>query len=351
MSNGKSRLALHVQRWNYEAEVAVSNLRNSRHIKIMDIGQESYRSGSVARILSEYKANNPSATVGYRYYNEDTDQSNGERNLDKHEKYTLDAIAQVRKHGMKDIVDIIYTPYNEVFPYDGPKFSEYLDALESMCKIIVAYGFDAAAGNWSVTAPHPLELWDRISDKLFPPGYIPLAKYIVLHGYSQPDLLAHQNELYPHERVNQYLRSKGKNLPTFILGEFGVDHALYTSPPDYRGWRASMGEMEMARQLDGANDRLAGTPNLYAANLFGAGAKGEWITYDYTDCPLILKSISRIPEGTLGIDEGTQLGIPRGEIGNLTIKVDSLPGGELSARPWLVTGVYGLFSEWRNTDR
>ena len=336
MERETSRLAFHVQSWDSDTEAAVRSLRNSRHIKIMDLGGGEYRQDIVQGIISEYRKNNPEATVGYRHYNEATDQRKGEENLSRHQQFTVDAIEAIHDHNMEYLVDIVYTPYNEVFPYDVGNFYMYVDALCSMGEQIRKSGFESAGGNWSVTTPHPVEVWEKIIPAL---EYL---DYVVLHGYSKPTLLENEKELYPHESVIGWMRDNEIKPPSFILGEFGVDHALYTSPPNFKGWRHSLSGDEYSEQLKVSNNRLATSKYLYVACVFGAGAKEPWGSYGYSDDWRVIRAIDSIPDvanATAYTIEGLK---------NSSKLQDNLALGH--DRKWLPIGLIKGFTEWRNTD-
>lgn len=345
--SGNSRLAMHVQRFDGQVEKAVLGLRNSRHIKVMDSGQEGgYHGNAIAAVLQQYKNNNPGATVGYRHYIEDSDQRKGEANIDKFRDYTRMALNAVTQTDMVSVVDIVYTPYNEVFPYletiryGSGGFQGYVNVLCEMGDMIRGDGFKAAGGNWSVTTPHPIGCWDHIS------GCFDHLDYIVLHGYSKPTMIELTDELYPHIAAIKYLEAKGVKVPEFILGEFGVDHALYPPPgsePHFAGWRHSMNDRQFAHQLVGANNFLAEYEELYAACLFGAGAKDRWKSYDYTDCPVVLDAIN----GSIDIDYGEGW---RRVYGDLPESATRSATTKAPSRNWMIPEAHQLFEDWRGTD-
>ena len=339
MERETSRLALHVQRWDEATEGAVRSLKNSRHIKVMDLGGDDhgYNREDIQDIFRTYKKNNPDATIGYRHYSESTDQKKGEENLSKHNQFTVDAIEATYDYNMEYLVDIIYTPYNEVFPYDGPRFNEYVNALSNMGEQIHSSGFKSAGGNWSVTTPHPIEVWGKIAPAM---KYL---DYVVLHGYSKPTLLEKEKELYPHESAIAWLKDNGIEIPQFILGEFGVDHALYTSPPDFSGWQRNMSEDQFASQLEHSNERLAQSKYLYVACVFGAGVKSPWESYGYSKNRRVIQAIDSLPKTLLtSKDYLDSVGEVMGDL------VNHLSGNQ--HREWIPAGLIKVFTEWRNTD-
>ena len=315
-----TKLAFHVQEMTPAARTAVLRQRNAVHLKTMDVGD--------LETLYKWKENNPGGKISFRRYNREADLAEGTSNIDRWREFCDRMLTHLRDHGAEDVVDICYSPFNEVAPYPSQRLNEYVDRLKEMGDYLRGSGYEVAAGNWSVTTPHPIESWRKISE------CFPHVDYIVLHGYSKPTLRDLEKELYPHEAAIDYLRANSLPVPRFILGEFGVDHAVYSNPVDFSGWQKSMSPVEYATQLIVADERLGQYDEVVAASVFNLDNNGKgWDTYKYASYPEILDVFSR-----------------RTKSSSVVPAADKEPVNDVKVREWLPAVLESLFNQWRNTE-
>ena len=318
-----SKLSYYVQDWNADAVRAVSEQRNAVAIKCH----------STHSCLDAWRKENPGAEVFLRLHNSNADLDTGTKNIHRWREFTEILIRHADNQTVRP--DVLFTPYNEVAPYSDTSIRadtmrKYVDALSQSATLIRAAGYKVAAGNWSVTTPHPRSSWDIIAD------CFEHIDYLALHGYSQPTLVEHEKELYPHESAIEYLRESRLPIPRFVLGEFGVDHKLYGI--EFGGWRKSMTENQLAGQLKKAESRLQSFDNVTAAFWFIAGASSEWVSYDPLGAPAVERTFS-LPvsrPSPLAKEPPAPPAPPKSQVTNAVL-----------GRPWLPAELGTLLMEWR----
>ena len=316
-----SKLSFYVQRWLPGAIEAVRDQRNAVAIKCHETNP----------ILNDWRVSNPGAEIFLRLHNSMADLDIGTANLHRWEEFTQRLIDHANSQPVRP--DVLHTPFNEVSPYaDNPQRIEqmerYAEYLCYMGDMIRAAGYKVAAGNWSVTTPYPMAAWDIIS-KCF--SHI---DYMVLHGYSKPNLTALPKELYPHELIIDYLSNRNLPIPKFVLGEFGVDHKLYGT--EFGGWQRSMSEGQLVEQLIESNGRLEALEWLHCAFWFIVGAASEWVEYDILGRKQVMDVFSQSPRAHTG-----------GPNSPLNSNKVSEPMNENKSRIWLPPELLQLFHDWR----
>ena len=284
-----TKLAHHVQGFTSAAIEAVKAQKNAALIKTMDLRPHAVDT------LGIWKQNNPNGIVSYRrWFGAHTEGHDA--NLSIWKEICEELANHVNNNTPKGFVDAIYLPYNEIAPYAGPSLDEYVDIMPRMSDYLrnqfVSYGnVKIIGGNWSVTTPHPITTWDTISTAL------PHLDYLCLHRYSKPTLRDGHNYLYDFEGIYSYLRNRGHNPPPLILGEFGIDGALWTDssmPREqrYRGWQDFVSPEDLANQLRDVDVILQKLSYVIAACFFNLDQYPpvDWESYLYANYPEVVNA-------------------------------------------------------------
>ena len=283
-----SKLGFHVQGATPKAIEAVTSQRGATGIKIMDL-----QSWAVDA-LQIWKRNNPGGLVTYRMWiGEEAEGANA--NLERWKEYCDKLSSYVKEYAPNGLVDAVYVPFNEVAPYNVDRYAEL---LPTMCdylrqQFVHHGGMQVIGGNFSVTTPHPIQLWDKMGSALAS------MDYLCLHRYSKTSLREGHEWLYDFEQIYARFRSRGFATPKLILGEFGIDGALWTDgsmsrEERFRGWQAFMSSQEMAAQFQEAHLRLQNNPDVLFAAVFNLDQYPpiDWGSYLYANYPDIIRVFS-----------------------------------------------------------
>ena len=278
-----NKLAHHVQGFTPKAIEVVKAQRNARFIKTMDLNAHAVKA------LAIWKHNNPQGIISYRqYFGAETEGHHP--NLSIWQDLCDQISNSVKDATPKGLVQAVYLPYNEIAPYAGTSLNEYVQLMPRMAdhlrKRFSDYGnMKVIGGNWSVTTPHPMDTWDTIATAL------PHLDFLCLHRYSKPNLREGHNWLYDFGDIYRHLERKGRSpLPPLILGEFGIDGALWTNSSmsremRFRGWRHFVSPQEYATQLREANIKLQEYLFVFAACVFNLDQypPKDWESYLYSN--------------------------------------------------------------------
>ncbi|MDE0634190.1 MAG: N-acetylmuramidase domain-containing protein [Caldilineaceae bacterium] len=333
-----TKLAYHVQGFTPAATAAVTAQRNARMIKTMDLQPWAIDA------LKVWKKNNPGGIVTYRHYiGEEAEGPNAQ--LERWREFCNRLIVYLKENAPPNLVDAVYLPFNEIAPYGGAALDRYVELMPQMADHLRRasdwhnYDLKIIGGNWSVTTPHPPEAWHGIA-----PAF-PSLDYLCLHRYSKRSLQEEQDTLYDFEEIYRNLRARGQRPPPLILGEFGVDGALWTDasmPREerYKGWQAFMPAAEYAQQLAGADARLQALDFVHSAAVFNLDQYPpvDWGSYLYAEQPEIVTVFSR-PDGA-GAVRPVEVPAP-------PPVMQTEPG----LPPWLHNDLAALWRQWRGDDR
>lgn len=326
-----SKLGFHVQGFTPAAVAAVTAQRGAAVIKTMDLQPWAIEA------LQQWKQNNPGGLVTYRMWIGPEAEGAGAQ-IERWKEY-CDRLAQyVKESAPHGLVDAVYIPFNEITPYAGAELDRHCALLPQMCEYLRGQwihhgGMKVIAGNFSVTTPHPPEAWGQIT------GAMRNADYLSLHRYSKSSLREGREHLYDFEEI--YARNPA--LPPLILGEFGVDGALWTDesmPRDerFQGWQAFMDAQTYAAQLSEANDRLSNLDYVAGACVFNLDQYPpvDWSTYLYAGQSEILR-----------VFNGERVAAPD----SLPIAPTITPQLVQDPPPWLPQELLVNWRQWRGDDR
>ena len=345
-----NKLGFHVQGFTPAAVAAVQAQTGAALIKTMDLQPWAVEA------LQVWKANNPGGLVTYRYWI--GSEAEGESaELERWQEFCDRLAVYVKDNAPVGLVDAVYIPFNEITPYaSSPAFARHCELLPAMCEHLRHQwvdhgGMKIIAGNFSVTTPHPADAWDRLAPALQAAG----ADYLCLHRYSKTSLKKGHEHLYDFESV--YAAHPG--LPPLILGEFGVDGALWTDasmPREarFRGWQAFMDGASYAAQLRAAHQRLAGLSYVVGACVFNLDQYPpvDWETYLYAHAPEVLAAFGEAPA-----QRGAPPAVPPPSAGATGVGSGAGPIGSAVALPpprlpsWLPERFAGQYREWRADPR
>lgn len=334
-----TKLAYHVQGFTPAAVAAVTAQRNAKMIKTMDLQPWAVDA------LKVWKKNNPGGLVTYRHYiGEEAEGPNAQ--LERWREFCDRLIVHLKENAPPNLVDAVYLPFNEIAPYGGPALDRYVELMPQMADHLRRqsdwhnYNLKIIGGNWSVTTPHPPEAWRGIASAF--PGL----DYLCLHRYSKSSLREERDTLYDFEEIYRRLRQSGQP-PPLILGEFGLDGALWTdeSMPRaerYKGWQAFMPAADYARQLAEADARLQDLDFVHSAAVFNLDQYPpvDWGSYLYADQPQILQVFSQ-PDGAGAAI--SPVGVPAPAPPPAIRTGPGLPS-------WLHTDLAVLWRQWRGDD-
>ena len=273
------KLGFHVQGFTHAAISAVKGQRNVAGIKTMDLQPWAVET------LQEWKRNNPGGLVTYRYY-VGPDAEGAGANLERWKEFCDRLATYVKKNAPNGLVDAVYIPFNEVAPYNVDRYAELHPIMCDYLREQFLYygGMKVIGGNFSVTTPHPIELWDKMGAAL------ESMDYLCLHRYSKTSLREGNEWLFDFEQIYARLKSKGFATPKLILGEFGIDGALWTDgtmsdAERFKGWHAFQSPENFATELQEAHLRLYNNPDVLFAAVFNLDQypPKNWDSYLYAN--------------------------------------------------------------------
>ena len=332
-----SKLALHVTKGSPEAIEAIDSLENPQFIKVMELTSE------VVQALKRLRERQPTVMIGYRMWFEDDRMDDLSEDNWKH--MCQDMFQEIENSGAIDLIELVFTPYNERFMLlelglekyvaELPKIAMYLRKLwrKAGKEILIA------GGNFSATTPRINE-WDIVA-KCFKS-----LDFISVHEYAQPTLLDLPEVLYAHEEVIK----RHPDMPLIIIGECGIDHALYTTPPDYRGWKANLTSDEYVEQLDGYHLHISTNAKVFASCIFQIGDP-NWFMYA-TDSNIVLDVFNKsYPKEQIHIPRVKSREVQTWHNQQVHKPKSNWTDEELSGpRNWLPNELSKTFTDWRWTE-
>ena len=339
-----SKLSLHITDHHDGAIEAIDSLDNAKFIKVMKL-----RPG-IVEALKRLKRRCPTVMIGFRMYFEDRVNND----LNNWRQMCQDMLQYLHDHNGVGLVDLLFTPFNERFMLVELGLEEYVETLPKMAahlrtgwknisggrKILIA------GGNFPATTPR-LNEWEIIED------CFDSLDFICIHEYAQPTMDDLPEVLYSHEEIIQ----EYPNIPPIIIGETGIDHALYTSPVMYKGWKHSLSPKAYASALDGYHDRIAGTGKVFAACVFQIGSEDDlWRSTYSVNHPDILPCFSREPNAQLTPHGDQQVYLIKGDHRTFQKDVDEIPKPAFSEeqlsgkRDWVPDQLVSAFADWRFTE-